>query len=183
METWLSLRVRDRIGIYLQAVKIRLGHFLGMFHVWELRIKLLKFLQWQSMEFLSFTIWNHCYLEGGITHCKGNKSQTDPSPCTNGSKLETWLSRIAVRRRMLVSRAIIPATFLLLVSVYTPVYSTRAFWIKRPVNRKFDHCVSQGDVMSWRQTPVVSMTTHLLLFSLWSLGIGKKSENIVWRIV
>ena len=26
----------------LQAVKIQLGHFLGTFHVWQLRIKLLK---------------------------------------------------------------------------------------------------------------------------------------------
>ena len=26
----------------LQAVKIQLGHFLTMFHVWQLRIKLLK---------------------------------------------------------------------------------------------------------------------------------------------
>ena len=36
----------------------------------------------------------------------------------------------------------------LLVSVQTPVYSTRAFWKKRPMNRKFDHCVSQKDIMS-----------------------------------
>ena len=28
----------------LQAVKIRLEHFLEMFHVWQLRIKLLDFL-------------------------------------------------------------------------------------------------------------------------------------------
>ena len=28
------------------------------------------------------------------------------------------------------------------------MYSTRAFWKKRPMNRKFDHCVSQKDVMS-----------------------------------
>ena len=29
--------------------EIRFGHFLLMFHVWELLIKLLKFLQWVSM--------------------------------------------------------------------------------------------------------------------------------------
>ena len=34
----------------------------------------------------------------------------------------------------------------LLVSVQTPIYSTRAFWKKRPMNRKFDHCASQKDV-------------------------------------
>ena len=28
----------------------------------------------------------------------------------------------------------------------TLMYSTRAFWKKRPMNRKFDHCVSQKDV-------------------------------------
>ena len=63
----------------LQAVKIRLGHFLEMFHVWEPRIKLLKFYNWSQ--------WS-CYLLhweslfwGAINHCFGNKSQTDPSPC------------------------------------------------------------------------------------------------------
>ena len=33
------------------------------------------------------------------------------------------------------------------------MYSTRVFWKKRPMNRKFDQCVSQKDVtsvMSWR---------------------------------
>ena len=40
----------------LQAVKIRLGQFLGMFNVWELRIKLLKFLQWESMGVNDFSI-------------------------------------------------------------------------------------------------------------------------------
>ena len=35
----------------LQPVKIRLVHFLGMFQLWQLRIKVLKFLHWQSMEF------------------------------------------------------------------------------------------------------------------------------------
>ena len=29
----------------LQAVKVRLEHLFGMFHAWQLRIKLLKFLQ------------------------------------------------------------------------------------------------------------------------------------------
>ena len=40
----------------LQAVKIWLGHFLQMFHVWELLINLLKFLQWESMGVYDFSI-------------------------------------------------------------------------------------------------------------------------------
>ena len=35
-----------------------------------------------------------------------------------------------------------------LMSVQTPMYSTRAFWKKRPMNHKFDQCVSQKDVTS-----------------------------------
>ena len=42
-----------------QAMKIRLGEFLGVFHVWALTIKLLKYSQWQSME-------NHCYGGGAV---------------------------------------------------------------------------------------------------------------------
>ena len=34
---------------HLYCLRIRLGHFLGMFHVWQLRIKLLNFLQWESV--------------------------------------------------------------------------------------------------------------------------------------
>ena len=40
----------------LQAEKIWLEHFLGMVHVWQLRIKLLKFLQWESMGVHDFSI-------------------------------------------------------------------------------------------------------------------------------
>ena len=39
----------------LQAVKIWLEYFLGMFHVRQLRIKLLKFLQWESTGCLWFS--------------------------------------------------------------------------------------------------------------------------------
>ena len=39
----------------LQAVKIRLGQFFAMFHVWQL-IKLLKFLQWESMVLMLYSI-------------------------------------------------------------------------------------------------------------------------------
>ena len=55
---------------------------------------------------------------------------------------------------------------------------------KRPMNRKFDHCVSQKDVTSWCcvivtswcQTPVVSMTTRLIrLFG----KISKLEEKII----
>ena len=41
-----------------QAVKIQLGHFLGMFHLQELRIKLLKFLQYVFMIFPMLEIGN-----------------------------------------------------------------------------------------------------------------------------
>ena len=40
----------------LQAVKIWLGHFLEMFHVGELRIKVLKFYNGSQLEFLSFAL-------------------------------------------------------------------------------------------------------------------------------
>ena len=70
-------RVRDRIWIYsqisiyskkvsrkvymsdLQAVKIRLGYFLGMFHVWQLRIKCQNCYngsQWGVYDFPMFEI-------------------------------------------------------------------------------------------------------------------------------
>ena len=79
----------------LQAVKIRLVCFLGMFHVWQLRIKLLKFqwrfhfpyllqwvmiysfgiilnsIQWQSMGH-DLYFWNKYRF--------GNRSQFDPLP-------------------------------------------------------------------------------------------------------
>ena len=32
-----------------------LGHFLGMFHVQEVRIKLLEFLQWESLSVYDFS--------------------------------------------------------------------------------------------------------------------------------
>ena len=35
-----------------------------------------------------------------------------------------------------------------LVSVQTPMYSTRAVWKKRPMLGKFDRCVSQKEVTS-----------------------------------
>ena len=60
----------------VQTVKIRRGHFLEMFHMWKLWIKLLKFYngsQWR------FYIEKSLFL-GGINHCFGNKSQTNPSP-------------------------------------------------------------------------------------------------------
>ena len=38
----------------LQALKTQLGQFL--LHVWERRIKQLKFLQWQSMDVYDFSI-------------------------------------------------------------------------------------------------------------------------------
>ena len=41
----------------LQAVKIQIEHILGMFHVWQLRFKLLKFLQWESMGVYDFVYW------------------------------------------------------------------------------------------------------------------------------
>ena len=63
----------------LQALKIWLRHFLGMFHMWELRIKLLKFLQWKSMGVHDFPVVK-IGLMGAINHCFNNKSQTDPSP-------------------------------------------------------------------------------------------------------
>ena len=47
------------------------------------------------------------------------------------------------------------------------MYSTRAFWKKRTMKCKFDHCVSPKDVTSCRdivsQTPVVSMTTRFII--------------------
>ena len=36
----------------------------------------------------------------------------------------------------------------LLVSVQTPMYSTRAFWKERPMSKKYDHYVSQKDITS-----------------------------------
>ena len=74
----------------LQALKIWLGHFLTMFHLWEFRIKLLKFLQWQSMGVHDFPIVK-IGLMGTINHCFNNKSQTDPSPW-NGSSKSIWTS-------------------------------------------------------------------------------------------
>ena len=62
----------------LQVVKIWLGHFLRMFHVWQLRIKLLKF-QWRIHFALSFTMgadlffWNKYWLV--------NRSQFDLLSC------------------------------------------------------------------------------------------------------
>ena len=64
----------------LQALKIRLGHFLTMFHIRKFGIKLLKFLQWQSVGVHDFPIVK-IGLMGAINHCFNNKSQTDPSPC------------------------------------------------------------------------------------------------------
>ena len=46
---------------------------------------------------------------------------------------------------------------LLLVSVQTPMYSTRAFWKKRPIGQVYHE---GRNVTS--QTPVVSMTTRLI---------------------
>ena len=43
----------------------------------------------------------------------------------------------------------------------TPMYSIRAFWKKRPMNHKFDHCVSQKDVMSCCRDIVTSDTSDL----------------------
>ena len=43
----------------------------------------------------------------------------------------------------------------------TPMYSTRAFWKKRPMNHKFDHCVSQEDITSCRHDIVMSDTSGL----------------------
>ena len=54
-----------------------LGHFLGMFHVWEVRIKLLKFLQWKSMGVHDFSIVTD-RIHWGINHCFGNKSKSIP---------------------------------------------------------------------------------------------------------
>ena len=51
-----------------------------MFHISELKIKLLKFLQWQSMGVHDFPIVK-IGLMGAINHCFNNESQTDPSPC------------------------------------------------------------------------------------------------------
>ena len=45
--TW-HIHKKSSSQIYKQW-KSDLEHFLGMFHVWQLRIKLLKCLQWQSM--------------------------------------------------------------------------------------------------------------------------------------
>ena len=64
--------------------KSDLDTFLTMFHVWELRIKLLKFLQWQSMGVHDFPIVK-IGLMGAINHCFNNKSQTDPSPCSRSN--------------------------------------------------------------------------------------------------
>ena len=47
---------QDCASCHLQAVKIRLGRFLGMFHVRQLRIKLLKFLQWKPMGLWFFIV-------------------------------------------------------------------------------------------------------------------------------
>ena len=60
----------------LQAVKIQLGYFLRMFHMWQLRIKLLKF-QWRIYFALPFTMgdlffWNKYWF--------ANRSQFDPLP-------------------------------------------------------------------------------------------------------
>ena len=61
----------------LQTVKIRLGHFLGMFHVWKVRIKLFKFLQWKSMGVHDFSMVTD-RIHWGINHCFGNKSKSIP---------------------------------------------------------------------------------------------------------
>ena len=57
----------------LQAVKIRLGHFLEMFHVWQLRIKLLKFYNGSQ-----WGLWFIPLSQIGINHCFGNKSKLIP---------------------------------------------------------------------------------------------------------
>ena len=54
---------------------------------------------------------------------------------------------------------------ILLVSVQTPMYSTRAFWKKRPIGqvyRKGRNVTSRHRRNVRSQTPVVSMTTRLI---------------------
>ena len=54
----------------LQAGKIRLVQFLGMFHISELRIKPLNFLQWQSIGIYDVSIVNDRRLLGINTKLK-----------------------------------------------------------------------------------------------------------------
>ena len=56
----------------LQAVKIWLGHFLEMFHVWQLRIKLFKF--YNRSQWSSYLLHCESLFLGAINHCFGNKS-------------------------------------------------------------------------------------------------------------
>ena len=59
----------------LQALKILLGHFLRMFHVWQLRNKLLKF-QWRIHFPLSFTMGHDLFFWNKYWFL--NRSQINP---------------------------------------------------------------------------------------------------------
>ena len=54
MGTEVKIYYNSQVNYSMLGVKIGLGQFLTMFHVWQLIIQLLKFLQWESMGCLWF---------------------------------------------------------------------------------------------------------------------------------
>ena len=92
----------------LQVLKIWLAHFLGMFHVWELRIVYNGMFEMFTMA-VNGCSWFPIVkigLMGTINHCFNNKSQTDPSPCYNNawSLYSVTAQRINMTNRKLILR-------------------------------------------------------------------------------